>query len=458
MSSCQRLYNCYAENTLTNSPFKVPAIFNTPAPDLWLDLGIMGDVYGFQVMNDKLYVVCGISVYQVTAGKVARKIGDMATAPGQVMMTENGLQVTILTSPGISYYYDEASDTFAQITDPNYQLASSVTTLDGYTIFSVLESGEFFISKLRDTSVYSGADFATAEALSDNIVRVVAYNRQLFILGEASIEIWYNSGVGTPPLQRVDGALIQNGSISKYSIAYNLNGIFFLGSDNIVYRTRDYNPEKISTFGIDYQISQMRVTQDAIGFCYSQSGHKYYSLTFPTEKRTFVYDSTTQLWHERGSFDAIQSAQINWSCLYGTSFNNYTLVNSSSPGKIYFLNQDKYEEDGKPILMEVISALVLDKYEQFTVANLILVIDSGVGLDEPLQGSDPQLMMAFSIDGGLTWTNRSPQSMGKIGQYRQKVGFGNLGLAREFLIRLRISDPVKRSILAAYIQTNEGGI
>jgi hypothetical protein len=459
LSSSERLYNCFAENTIASSPLKTPAIFNIPAPDLWVDLENENDIYGFVVMNQVLYVVCGISLYSVTAGKNVTKLGDMATAPAPVEITENGLQVTILTNSGIAYYYDLASNTFAQITDANYQLANSMTTLDGYTIFSVRDSGEFFISANRDTRVYNALDFATAEALSDNIVKLIAFNRQLFIFGEASIEIWYNSGVGTPPFQRVDGALIQIGCIAKKSVCIDSGGIYFLGTDGIIYHINGYNPQRISTFGIEYQISKMTYVQDAIGFTYTQAGHKFYSLTFPTEKRTFVFDASTNLLHERGSFNQNQSQQINWSCLYGINFNNLTLVNSFETGKIYFLNQDKYEEpDGKPILMEVISALLFQNYNQFTVSNLILIMDSGVGLESPLQGSNPAIMLDFSIDGGLTWKNRMPASIGRIGNYRQKINFGNLGMAREFIFRFRISDPVKRSILGCFVQTIDGGI
>lgn len=459
LSSSQRLYNCFSENTPLSSPLKLPAIFNIPAPDLWVDLENNNDIYGFVIMNQILYVVCGISLYSVTVGKNVTKLGDMATAPAPVEITENGLQITVLTNSGISYYYDLASDTFDQITDPNYQLASSMTTIDGYTVFSVRDSGEFFISNNRDTRVYDGDDFLNAEALSDNIIKLIAFNRQLFIFGEDSVEIWYNSGVGTPPFQRVDGTLIENGCIAKNSIYKDSTGIYFLGDDNIIYHTTSYNPQRISTFGIEYQISKMNYVQDAIGFTYTQSGHKFYSLTFPSENRTFVFDTSTSLWHERGSFNQNQSSQVNWSCLYGINFNNLTLVNSLEAGKIYFLNQDKYDEpDEKPILMEVITALLFQNYNQFTLSNLILIMDGGVGLESPSQGSDPKLMFAFSIDGGMTWIERSPTSIGKIGKYRQKINFENLGIAREFILRFRVSDPVKRSILGAYVQTIEGGI
>lgn len=447
----------YAENILSNSPFKIPVLFNTPGNQIWLDIGNSGEVYGFVEMNEYLYCVIGLDVYKINANKVSVKIGTLGTFPDFVEMTENGLQVTILTASGAAYYYDEPSDTFGQITDSNYQLASSVCTLDGYTVFSKQGTGQFFISDLRDTRVYSALDVATAEALSDNLIKVVAFNRQLFLMGQKSIEIWYNSGVGTPPFQRVDGALIQRGISAKNSASVTLSGVYWIGDDLRVYRTQAYNPQVISTFAIEYKIYQMSKTEDFRSFIYTQAGHEFYCLTSESNKTTLIYDISTSLWHERGSFNKNGSAQQQWGSSIGINFNNQVIVNGVQDGKIYYLDLNTYSENGQEILSEVISTVVFDNYNKFTINNLVLVVDSGVGITEPQQGSDPMIMMSFSVDGGYTWQDRSPQPLGKIGNYRQRINWFNLGTAREFVLRFRISDPIKRTIIAAYIQTTDGG-
>lgn len=457
LSSSQRLYNCYAENTLGTSPIQTPAIFGTPGYDLWKDLGISGQIYGYTTMNNFLYVVCGLNVYRVNVNKAATLIGTLATAPNKVMMTENGLQVTILTATGAAYYYTESTGVFAQITDSNYPLSSSICTIDGYTIVSKQESGEFYVSSNRETQTWSALDFATAEAISDNIVRVASFNRDLYIFGSNSVEIWQSTGIGTPPFQRISGVFTQQGTIARDSVVVDINGIFFLGNDNICYVMNGYQAIRISTFGIEYEISKISYTADAIAFIYTQAGHKFYCLTFPSANKTFVYDITTDLWHERGSFNPSGSAQIAWSCIYGINFNNEILVNGIDAGKIFSLKLDVYTENGQEILTEIITPLVLEKYNQFIVNNLILIMDSGVGIDEPDNGSNPKIMFSFSIDGAKTWIDRRSGLIGKIGAYRQRINWMNLGNAREFIFKFQITDPVKRSILAAYVQTTDGG-
>lgn len=452
-----RLYNLYAENTNLASPIKAPAIFNTGAPDFWKDLGIYNEVYGFIEMNSLLYTVCGKKVFKITTNKVVTEIGELATAPDIVQMTENGLEVTILTSSGISYYYRESSNTFAQITDGNYKLASSVCTIDGYTIFSEMGSGRFFMSDLRDTTTYPATYIATAEAVSDNIVRLVAYNNQLYIFGTASVEIWQSTGVGDPPFKRISGAFFQQGIKAKGSVIVDVSGIYFLGNDGIFYGVSAYAPQRVSTFGIEEIISKMTRTDDALALVYTQAGHKFICWSFLTANKTICLDLTTGLWQERGSLNQAGTAQQRWNTLFAINFNNEIICNGATGGRLYSLNQNKYEEDGRTILGEIVTSLTYKEYNQFSIDNFVLVIDSGVGITEPAQGSNPMIMLDVSTNGGLTWQTRMPQPMGKIGQYNRRVNWLGLGTAREFTFRLRISDPVKRSILAAYVQITDGG-
>ena len=216
ISSSQRLYNMYSENTLSSSPFKAPSLFNIPGSTLWQTIsGNYNPYYGSVVMNNKLYVVFGVTLYQIDTNKNVTEIGDLGTSPGRVIMVENGLQITILTLTGIAYYYEESSDTFGQVTLPDSISGSGMTSIDGYTIISKSESGVFYVSDLRDTATWSSLAKSTAEALSDNIIALASYQRQLFLLGEKSIEIWYNSGVTAQPFKPIQQTFIPYGCIGR---------------------------------------------------------------------------------------------------------------------------------------------------------------------------------------------------------------------------------------------------
>jgi hypothetical protein len=68
------------------------------------------------------------------------------------------------------------------------------------------------------------------------------------------------------------------------------------------------------------------------------------------------------------------------------------------------------------------------------------------------QGADPQVMLRFSDDGGHTWSNEHWKSMGKIGQYYNRVIWRRLGMTtklRDRVYEISATDPVKIAIMGA---------
>lgn len=453
LMSSERLLNMYAELNPEESPFRV-SLYGTPGVDIWTLLDNYQPIYGMQVMGENLYVVCGVSVYKINSTKTMTLLGTIGTTPGRVMMTENGTQVTILTENGTAYY--ATTSTVEQITDEDYQLANSVTTLDGYSIFTKKESTQFFISAIRDTTSYSALDFASAEAESDDLVTVLSYNRQLILLGTRSIEIWYNSGNPTFPFERVDGVLIKRGVIGKYAAISDMTGVYWQGDDKIIYNASNYTPQRISTHAVEKAIQSYETIDDAFFGIYTQEGHKFLCITYPTAQKTWVYDITTRLWHERSSLNPVTRQQQAWLPNCYANFFEQSLVGDTNTGTIYELDLDTYTENGTPIIAEMISATQFSNFDRNTFDRLTFMMETGVGIDGSGQGTSPQIMLDWSNDGAKTWSNEAWQEIGDIGQYETEVFWTGLGWGRSLIVRARISDPVKRALIGAYLNTTEG--
>ena len=88
--------------------------------------------------------------------------------------------------------------------------------------------------------------------------------------------------------------------------------------------------------------------------------------------------------------------------------------------------------------------------EQYAIGKLQVDCETGVGL-ETGQGSNPQMMLQVSRDGGHTFGAEQWRDMGKLGNYRTRTQWTRLGQARDWVFRLRISDPVKRIILGVWV-------
>ena len=79
---------------------------------------------------------------------------------------------------------------------------------------------------------------------------------------------------------------------------------------------------------------------------------------------------------------------------------------------------------------------------------LELVVETGVGLITG-QGSDPQVMMQYSDDGGRSWSAERWKSLGVLGDYTAIVEWFDLGEFGERMFRFRISDPIKTVLISA---------
>jgi hypothetical protein len=85
--------------------------------------------------------------------------------------------------------------------------------------------------------------------------------------------------------------------------------------------------------------------------------------------------------------------------------------------------------------------------------SLQLDCETGVGLSTG-QGSDPQVMLRWSDDGGHTYSNEHWSQIGKIGQYYRRVFWRRLGMTlklRDRVYELSGTDPVKIAIMGAEI-------
>jgi hypothetical protein len=146
--------------------------------------------------------------------------------------------------------------------------------------------------------------FAAKSGYPDQIAGITAQNRNLWIIGgQQTSEIWFDAGAADFPFQIMPGPFIEHGTISIYSIA-NMGGSTFwlaqdLGGTAFVVEGSNFAALRISTWAIEQAIASYPILTNAIGFCYSQAGHAFYWLKFPSQGVDWVYDLTTKLWHER---------------------------------------------------------------------------------------------------------------------------------------------------------------
>ena len=450
--SAQQCVNYFVEQLPPDAKSPV-VLYNTPGLKSFVTAG-PGPIRGMHRMQGEAYVVSGPGLYGLTAGGTAAQLGSIAGV-GPVSMASNDADQLCVVNGLQGYIYD-LSTGFAQISDPDFLAASAVTHQDGYFIFTHTDTAQFFISNLLNGLAYLATDIATAEGADDKLVAVKSNHREVWLFGEETIEIWFNSGNLDFPFDRLGGTFIERGCGAAHSIARFDNTLVWLGEDLIVYRANGYQPERISTHAIEEEIRKYATTSDAIAFTYTDSGHKFYCLTFPSALATWVYDAATRLWHERDSRDSQGISIGRWRAnAYVRAYGKH-LIGDYATGQIGELDMDTFVE-----YSNVLQALATGPSMAYDRKRVIhrrfeLDVESGVGTTSG-QGSDPEIVLDYSDDGGRTFSTRKPpRSIGKQGEYKKRLRWNRMGQSRNRIYRVVTSDPVKRSIVAAHVELGLG--
>lgn len=481
-----RLVNMFPE--IVPDGGKEPAFFmRAPGLRRLATIGT-GPIRGLWAFGGYAYVVSGQTVYKLSTDWTYTSIGTVS-GTGPVSMSDNGIQLFIACN-GPSYIYNASTSVFAQITDGDFPGASVVGYLDGYFVFIEPSSQRVWVTSLLDGASIDPLDFASAEGSPDGLVSMIIDHREVWLFGSNSVEVWYDAGLTDFPLQRIQGAFNEIGCAATYSVAKLDNSIFWLGSDargnGIVYKANGYTGQRISTHAIEYAIASYGTISDAVAYTYQQEGHPFYVLTFPTANRTWVYDVSTQAWHERAGFSGGDFIRHRSNCQM--NFNGEVIVGDYEDGRIYAYDLDVYADDGAiqkwirswralgtgkndlkrtahhslqldceagvglngvdpfdDILVE--SLLTESELDLLTEADDLLLLDPIITI-----GANPTVSLRWSDDGGHTWSNYHTRSMGRIGEFGTRVIWWRLGMTqklRDRVYEVSGTDPVKISIMGA---------
>ena len=448
-------------------------------------------LWAHQTNGSDFYVVSGTEVYKLTSTTATPvKLGNIIDG-GPVSIADNGTQLFFACN-GPSYIYNESTNEFKQITDPDFPGAVTVAYLDGYFVFNEPNSQRVWVTSLLDGTSIDPLDFASAEGSPDGLVCVNVDHREAWLFGTDSVEVWYDAGLADFPLTRIQGAFNEIGCVAAFSVAKLDNSLFWLGTDargqGIVYKANGYTGQRVSTHAIEYAIAQYGNISDAVAYTYQQEGHGFYVLTFPSANATWVYDAATQAWHERAGLVNGQFTRHRSNCQ--CNFGGETIVGDFENGNIYKYSLEIYADNGAPqkwlrswralptgqnnlkrtaqhsLQLDAESGVGLNGFttEQVffltTQSGFDLITENGNYIAAEITSTvlaDPKVMLRWSDDGGHNWSNEHWTSMGGIGKFGQRIIWRRLGMTtriRDRVYEVSGTDPVKVAIMGAELHVS----
>lgn len=320
------------------------------------------------------------------------------------------------------------------------------TFLDGYFIVSQPNSKNFAFSHPWDGKQWDPLDQSVKEGYPDNIAAVFADHEELWIFGTHwSTEVWRNEGVETAPagFVRDPGAFIHIGCVAPWSIASVAQGLYFLGGDTrgrvIAYRAQGFQPLRISTHAVEQVWSTYTTVWDAYAYSYEEEGHEFWVISFQTANATWVYDTASQMWHERTAASGTGKHKGRCHCyVFGKHF-----VGAYDSGKVYQMSHNILTEDGASITRQRVAPHIAN--EQLRVFHHSLAIDLEI------TSGAPSVTLDWSDDDTDTWSTPRTRAPSRPDKRRGRVVFNRLGSSRDRVYRVTISSPAKVAIVDALL-------
>lgn len=341
---------------------------------------------------------------------------------------------------------------------------------DSLTASGIGPGAAFSVTVLAIGGGFNALDIATKNGYPDPIVSIIVMHREIWLIGELTTEIWYNSGAADFPFQAMPGAFVEHGCGAVYTVVAQDLSTYWLSLDKqgraIFLRGAQYQVFRISTHAIENTWAEYPTTSDAISFVYQQDGHTFIFVTFPSGNATWVYDQTTELWHERAWTDNNGILNRHRANCCANAYNRI-VVGDFQNGNLYQLTLDDYTDyydgnglnDNGSYPMSFIRSFphIVRNGNRLSYSSFIADMQAGTdpGADGLHADNPPTVYLRWSDNRGASYGNRIGQSFGAAGQYLTQPQWPRLGFARDRVFELSWSTATLTALNGAWINVTE---
>src|ERR1051326_1111768 len=442
--------NCYCERSESEGAATKIALLKTPGRKLVATLPESKVPGGFTVNGRTFFAASNL--YEIDAGGNVTNRGSIGASPvTPTMITANETQLVVLNN-GNLYVLTLATNVLvavnmAQFNGPVSQIGFS----DGYIVATIQDSHTWQQSNLEDATTWGGLDIATLSYFPDNIVSMICDHREVWFWGAKKSVGYYSAGAGFPVFIPIQGAFMENGAGATYATVQADNSVFWLDQDErgsmVARRLNGYAGDRVSTHAVEFAWQQYTKTSDAVSWAYQENGHTFWVIYFPTANKTWCFDISQNLWHERGYFITATGDYVADRAMCHTFNFGKHLVGDWASGNIYDLSSNYQTDAGNPIRGNRRTAQTSNDNEWIYFQNLQFIMETGLPTETPIYEADgvtirpAQIMLKWSDNGGKTWSNVYFLSGGLVGQYDIRVIKRMLGRARKRVWDVSWNDP-----------------
>lgn len=456
----ERTVNWFLEKSESRGATAPACLLPTPGVTT-LATGASGAGRGHFYMDGREFCVIGSAFYEVSnAGALTlRGTVTLESSPVTISSNGDGGGELFITSGTGGFLFRLSTNTLSSIAALSGK-AYMGDALDGYFLSLDGATSTVYASELLDGTTWNtGTVFAQRSAAPDPWVALKVLGNYVWLMGTQTSEVWYNEG-GTFPFTLHPSGRVPYGIAAPFSVAVGEAAIYWLGASRdgagYVMRSTGFSPEKISTPAMELRIGEFAKISDAVGECYTMDGHSFYVLNFPVQGISWCYDSRSGQWHERGTWIAENNAYTSWRPRFiAHAFGQHRVLDASG-NKLYRLGRDVGTDvEDRPIRRLRRAPALQQENQRIFYSSIEVDLEPGLGAVTG-QGSDPQMALRYSNDGGKTWSPEIWRDAGALGEYSKRVRWVRMGQARRRVFEVSVTDPIPWRLTNAYLQIGQG--
>lgn len=379
------------------------------------------------IWNDIHYRVIGDSFVKIINDTII-KIGIVSDDNKQVVFKYSFDRLAIATAQ-VLYYYN--GTTLTKVTDSDLGSVVDLEWIDGY--FMTTDGNYLIVTELTDPTQIDALKYGSSEADPDSIKSLLKLRNEIYALNRYTIEAFDNVGGTGFPFARINGALIDKGTIGTHCNCVFLETIAFLGGGRneaiSIWAGNNASASKLSTREID-TILQEYTEEELSQVLFEtriEKGHSF--LYVHLKDKTLVFDGTgsqtlgSPIWFILESNGQYQAKNF-------TFFNNKWYFGDPTSNRLGYLDDTHSYHFDKKVKWEFITPILYNQGMGAIINQLELVCLTG----RASFGLNPTIYTSYSFDG-LGWSNPRFINAGKKGQYQKRLVWFQQGNMRNIRIQ-----------------------
>lgn len=408
------------------------------------------------------FFVIGPLVFKVDLSFTVDLIGTISTSSGPVKMEVGGEYLSIVEGSA-AWTYNITTGVFVQTTDSDAPVSPSyVCEQQGFFLFNDQQTQTDYQSAQYDPTKFDALNTIQinyrSSIYSFPLIAQQSINGRIFCFTSGFTQVLENQGKAGFTFRPDENLIFGYGVVNAPCVAKGIGGaygnqqpeflVFICDIDGAkkVMMTYGQAPEVISTPSIEYRLNQLENIGDAVGFVFNENGNTFYQVSFTTDNITLCCNLTNRTW-----FDVDSKGNRHFAEAF-VYFAGKRLVTSYEDNGLYEMSEDFETNSGHQVTRERISEnFRITNYNQFSVDMFNLYCQQGIGLIGRYRpdiahykyGSTAEFEMYTSQDGGQTWDEPQIRSFGVAGRTTHVSRFTNLGVFRDFCVKIVIKQPLK---------------